>query len=417
MENILLKKKLVTILPYCMLLSGFSFSFLGFRIRLDHLFSILFSLITVFLILFSKKKKVIITKAGFILIIFSLNGFLVSIYNSENSKYTFIQSIGYFSCVFTYFLIINLITRYEHIKYFLKSYINACIITSSIAIFLFIFSNIAHYELYGINLVQNEFEPFGIYFLMVEPNIYGAYMLTGFLLLFPLFISRKYIDIELSRLKLYFFLSLTGLSIILSFTRGVWLACIICLFFYYLTDNKISFKLLINILIIIIFIIIIFYFLGSILNLEIVSYKINNFLSTDKGTGEGRLSIWTNVLEFWNNPKSLILGHGTYGLSAIFESSSEGNVGWLMNLYLQYLVDYGIIGVVIFMVFIYMLFRYTYIYKQNVKDQNLFTKNLLIGCRLAIFGILITSFFSNSTTQIFPWVIFGFTYSVHALKI
>ncbi|MBN8837268.1 MAG: O-antigen ligase family protein [Sphingobacteriia bacterium] len=374
--------------------------------RIDNLCSVLLLVYFLFIKAVLKPGSFQKDVPGFVLLFFFIHALLVSYFYSPDKQYSIIQTIGYFSCVFSYFLPDFIIKKEADIILFVKKWILVSLYVEVIFILVFFASYLSRIPMYGMNLVENEFEPFGIYGTMVEPNIFGGYMLITFIMSFILLKEKMYLGLNKKTIVYAVILSLIGL--LLSFTRGVWLSGLFCLILYSVKDAK-SFKknigsvfLGIAILAILIFI------MAFVLNIEIVKYKILNIVSTDVGTGEGRIIIWARIMDNWIEKGFFWLGNGTYGSFDIF--NFEFRTGWTGNLLLQILTDYGLIGILILLAFIFMTVKNTL-----VKTDSNFMRAMQYIVRYCCIGIFMASYTSNQTAVIFPWIIVGIGYPVYRL--
>lgn len=406
-------KKWVYLIPYISLLNGISFNIGGLNARLDQIYNlIIFSALIIMKVI--NGRFIRFKSQELILLTLIITAFLASNLNAPDKNYSIRQTINVFSVSAVFFLITATITSLSDLTKLLVNYLKGATIASAIGTVFFIFSFITKIPIYGINLVQNESEPFGIYLTMVEPNLYGGYMLTVFLVAFCLNAIKgsNVLNIPPKWIKLGLIFS--SLGVFLSFTRGVWLSIMICLVIYVsYSFQKNKFAIIKN-LVIFASVISLIYFGVRALKIETLEYKLDNLVSTDGGTGEGRMQIYGVAYENYFMKRHFFIGNGTYSFASFFNSgsdySSESNA-YIGSLLLSFLHDYGIIGLLLFIIlFIYVISaikikKYFKLHKYMAPLKDFQALN--IGLKLAVIGIVIASNTSTSFVLTFPWMVFG----------
>jgi O-antigen ligase len=404
-------KWLIIILAYVTVLNGLKFSAGPLSIRIEQLVVLICWLIFLFWFLLSKKRfeKFEFGKPARVLVLFWLTLLLSTLLHAPDLHYSLIQSVNLILVSFSFLLMSTYARTETAIQKYLKHSFNATIFVSLIGTLLFFISFLTGHALYGINLVQNENDAFGIYFTMVEPNLYGCYMMIFFFLALSLFTEKTYESWGISRSKVAWVLVCAALGVLLSFTRGVWLATIIGMALFYFNSFKKFFANIRKVFIIVLFAALGLFFLKYVLKLSIIDYKLGNFFSTDVGTGEGRLIIWGMAIENWIEAKNWLIGNGTYSFASFFNTDSydASTNAWIGNLPLTILHDSGLIGFAIFLIFIVSLVKRTQLLSSEKNSQG--AHHLLIGTRLAIIGTMIEFFFSSGLNLSYCWILFGFS--------
>lgn len=174
-----------------------------------------------------------------------------------------------------------------------------------------------------------------------DPNIFVFYVTLYF------FYTLSHLDTKLNKIG---FLLVTS-TIILTFSRGAYLALGFGLITAFLLSNglKIKIKGIIVSSILITFLT----FFGDYLKVNPIKFIIDRFSSFATDGGSGRLAIWANAIDTFNdNP---ILGIGINSVREYnFEYYNRGV--YLHNSLLEVLVETGIVGSIIYALFLILLF-------------------------------------------------------------
>jgi len=184
-------------------------------------------------------------------------------------------------------------------------------------------------------------------FTLPEPNIYGA-------VLVPILLAMLSIKYEVPRIVWWIIVLGLHIGLVLSFSRGPWLAYIISLLVYFLVrrNKRYDIESIFKLIVVLFFLIIISSFaIFALLNLardvEIIA-RIDS-IST-------RLLMWGLAVE--NIFENFLIGNGVLTFSALEEGAST-LVGsdtyrsvWVSNISLLVLHDTGVIGFVLFNMFL-----------------------------------------------------------------
>lgn len=108
--------------------------------------------------------------------------------------------------------------------------------------------------------------------------------------------------------------------------------------------------------------------------------------------GAGRLDIWFNGIEIWK--KKPVLGHGI-GTFGEMHLVSAGIWKVAHNVYLQILVELGLVGIILFIITIWRL-----LYNREMQES-IIEK----GSQSAFIGILVVSFFLGTLNYDYLWVV------------
>jgi len=170
-------------------------------------------------------------------------------------------------------------------------------------------------------------------------------------------------------------------------SRGAMLALILGLFYYLfkvMPELKKNKKFWGGILVFIVAAGIVYLYLYKNLSKVILNRLLIETIVSDKGSG--RLIIWNNILKILlKNPERIIFGYG-YGTSKVVYQENFGTARAAHNVFLQLLVEVGIVGFVIFV-------KSFYFFWSNAKRNKCYVANSLIIVLFITF--LFLSFFSN----------------------
>jgi len=194
-------------------------------------------------------------------------------------------------------------------------------------------------------------------------------------------------------------------SLGLTYSRGAWVAFILCLF---LLGIK-NWKLLLPVTLIVVIFLTLFY---PKLNEERSS--ITNFIT---------FSYNNNRLGYWSRSLSIIkdypiLGSGINTYSSVQWRYNVGWGGYPHNSYLQMMAETGIIGLSSFLWLLFVLFRNSL--RNFRKMQNFEFKILLLSFLTGLSGFLIHSFFDTNFYSVqlssLMWIIMGVIVAIQKIE-
>lgn len=124
--------------------------------------------------------------------------------------------------------------------------------------------------------------------------------------------------------------------------------------------------------------------------------EIQSYEQSPKFTSIGiRIVMWKNTVQLLKNFEHPVMGYGTNGFETAYKKQVTGQKGWQgepvgdpHNQYLRILVEYGFIGLILFLFFIFSLF------KQNIRGPFyiLGAGVLLAWCTTSMFSAHFTTF-------------------------
>lgn len=280
-----------------------------------------------------------------------------------------------------FFLFICLLYLYsfseKELKVLISISIFSVIITAIILIYLYM-NNVTYLTTVRASLVRGESS--------ADPNHTAAGLLLGLSFIINILIFRRRI---ISLINLFYFFSILIIifAIILTGSRAGLLgaATVIFISLFY---GKHKTKYLISGILILLFSI------GSILYIrkeisQDLKKRYEIYEITSSG-GAGRLQIWLNGIEIWE--KKPIWGHGM----GTFGELHLVNAGiWKVahNIYLQILVELGLVGFILLLIIIWSLLNY----REKCDSY------IRIGSQSALIGILVVSFFLGTLNYDYLW--------------
>jgi len=402
-----MRRNLILLMPILSVLNGVDIAIGGLTVRFDHLFGVFLFFIVLYQAILL--NKIYSSKQDIFLILLWLLSIIVSFSSAPDVKYSLVQSINLITVGFSYFVITNLITTRQALKKFVVISLNTATIISILATVLFIISMLIKKPLFGINIEQTETVPFGIYFTTKEPNIYGSYMLANFITVFVLYFEKANISLGISNRRAKYILFSTGIGVLLSFTRSVWISLFICILIFNFKSISKLYKNLPKLGFIILGLIVFYYVATNVLGITFLKYKIDNLFSADSGTGEGRVLIWITALDNWVQQKNYLTGNGTYSFASFFNNGSYDTTtnAWIGNFLITLLHDYGIIGVILFLTYFILLIKRPS-NKSNINVRYDYAhEKLFYGLKLAAIGVLICFLFTMAFSFTYVWILFG----------
>lgn len=273
--------------------------------------------------------------------------------------------------VLFYFVVINVITTKKQLKAILYILISVATFTAVYGIYQYVFGDV-----YSQAWLDNEmFEDIKmrVYSTLENPNVYGEYLL----LIIPLIASLLWSEKGWKR-KIFLFvcLAITGIAIILTFSRGCWLGLMLAIaVLAIIIDRRF-----------IILGILLLFMLPFILPEAI----INRFMSIgnmEDSSTSYRVYIWMGTLAMLKDYWISGVGMGITSFNTIYPLYSYNNIvaPHSHNLYLQVVVEYGIVGFITMVGVMYNYFKEVIISMRMKKDI------VLGGLLSGMFGFLLQS--------------------------
>ena len=234
-------------------------------------------------------------------------------------------------------------------------------------------------------------------------GLYQAPILAHVFVLIPSFLSlRLYLKSNLSILLLYLLIFILSLmSTKRSLFIGIVMFAIFELFFFMNASNTIKNKKRFLIVLIIIMGVIMLSFIA--INLITNGRLLYRFRPDVFFSGSGRIDIWNDTIKILSSFsfKEWVFGRGT---AAVLHTIGSG----AHNDFLEYLVDFGIIGLFHFILFeaSYLLLLVVVLLKSNKKqlNNNYLPLTIIQFCSYTFLLNLLSAFFSNTNMLLFAFL-------------
>jgi O-antigen ligase len=226
---------------------------------------------------------------------------------------------------------------------------------------------------------------FRIISIMSNPNALAGYlnMILAFTTALVLFIQDR-------KMKLLYLLACVPLflALLLTFSRGAWIAFVAMGIFYIWVWNK---KWLLSLPVVAAIIPFIFDYLPSAITGRIMALFDPKYYQMS--SEYGRISFWTEALIKMKNNPIFGVGMGTFGDSVPHRHNMPFST-WVDNHYLKMGAEIGLLGLIAFLVLLYVLFRQAHLLAKNTTSDR--EKAYLMG----ICGVFIVMFVQNVTASI-----------------
>lgn len=285
------------------------------------------------------------------------------------------------SFILFYFVIINSIENEKQLENMVKILVAVGLIVAIYGIYQYLFDGGFDSSLY---VDKEKFEDIGarVSGTFDNPNVMGEYLL----LIIPLAMTYFFKSNKLIKKVLACFITfIIIISLFLTYSRGCYLGLIACFGIFFILVN---FKFIIL-------------FIAGILALPFVlpSSVMNRFLSigdTKESSTSYRISIWKGafdmIKDFWYRP----IGQGAKAFNNIYPFYAYSGVAaeHSHNLFLQLIIETGIVGIASFIVIIFKFYQALGHGLKISKDKNL--SILIIAFISGMTGFLIQSLFDNT---------------------
>ncbi|MCF7906329.1 O-antigen ligase family protein [Patescibacteria group bacterium] len=227
--------------------------------------------------------------------------------------------------------------------------------------------------------------------LFPYPNALALFLVPISILFFGMFI-KKIKEKKYFNSFIYFFIFIISfLSVFFAKSDAGIISIIISLFLFPVFYLKKGFNLL-------------FLYIPILTLLFIIQSPIKDKINFQDYSGTIRLDMWEETNEMLRD--NFIFGSGINGYQEIMQKYHKNNYFDIFlyphNLFLNFWVEIGLFGLILFIIIFYKFFKNCYNYKKNNKDYSLFLTISLIS--LIIHGLVDVPYFKNDLSILF-WVI------------
>lgn len=397
-------RDLILLLPLLAAIAGWTVEFLGVNVRFDQALSAILTILLLISAIAGKVKLRTTRIDKFVYLLIFTN--LVSSLLASNPTSSLIQLVNISSSISLYFVVLNLVQSRRQYDRFVMTMLAAGFAAMAYGLGLFTLG-LAGFDVGGVNL-EESVAGFGIYGSMREPNIFGSYSASMFLIGATLYLMESSIAQNRRRLLLAFTIT-AALALLFSYARGAWLGASIGLLALALHRKQGVFILsprVLSIVLVVIVIAAIVFSLGVVPS-TLYTYKLENLFNFEEGTGLYRALIWVKGwANFLDHP---VFGNGTFSYSylnpedILFEG--PGGAAWISNVFLLVLHDTGIVGMAVFLGFLWAVFRESRLTAREGGDQRL--KTHAIAFKVAFLGLLVAFQATSAFYYGYTWILIG----------
>ena len=207
------------------------------------------------------------------------------------------------------------------------------------------------------------------------------------------------------------FLAVTSILVLLFTAKrtGILIAIIGCVA-YYISATKISgssrqrLKKYIKYILILALVMTLAYILWR----EQIDKVLLRFNSLSEDEGSGRLDIWKYIIYLFNNSNSLqkLFGHGTH--SILYNVKPNGLDIFAHNSFLEYLYDYGVIGISLLIIYVLAIVKKLFSYmKKKTNDLPILVYTVVVMIFLSMFSYFFEQSYIILPISIVLGIIFG----------
>lgn len=280
----------------------------------------------------------------FVLILYIIN-ILISILYSVNSTLSFDRLVS----VSTYFIIIIYFSSFKYTREDFTIIEKGLVYSGIVVLLLFLISN---------PFDQGFRKTLVIFGNEQDPNYLVGFLIYPFLYSFYNFVERK-------KIKSLIFITLYLIAVLLTGSRGGLVAIIFSALYLVIVRRKIKIKSMLSFTVAAIAVIILLNYVvpSDILNRFTLDYTVDD-------SGAGRFLIWKETINVFmsSNTSRKMFGYGMGTVTVVGSHSSVSH-----NIWLDALIESGIIGVVILLIMYYNFF------KKSLKTKELLVVGSLIG--------------------------------------
>lgn len=322
---------------------------------------------------------------------------LISISMAESIK------IALLMIAFTmfYFVVINVITTRKQLKVILYIMLVMATLTALYGIRQYMVGDV--YAQAWLDEDMFEDIKMRVYSTLENPNVYGEYLLLVIPFIAALFWTEKGWK---KKVFVLMALGITGMALILTFSRGCWLGIIFGLTILALIIDKRF--ILVGILLLLL--------LPFILPATIMERFMSIGNMNDTSTSY-RVYIWLGTLSMLRDYWLSGVGMGITSFNTIYPLYSYHNIKapHSHNLYLQLIVEYGMVGFIVMLGVIYQYFKMSIISMKQKKDI------VLGGLMSGMIGFLLQSMtdhtWYNYRVVLIFWVIVALTITASKINL
>lgn len=408
------RQRLVFALPFLAPLHRLPITIGTHSVRLDALAAVVLSVGLLPPVVTGERRLYFDTPTKWLAVTLVLN-LLASALFSPAKRFSFVSLASLMSVWAIYVVLVNCLTTFAEIDRFLELMLVAGLLEALVGIFAFMLAAVG-LDVGGATYINatDLANAFGAYGTLWEPNIFGGYCVCYLILSSALLWMAPHAMSPKRRQLVLAVAGTSALGLLLSFTRGAWLAAGISLVVLALiaarrTGRHLPIGRIIAVA----------GTLGIVFTIALLSpgatgeflrYKLANLANPQSETGQARIVVSGLALSQWiTHPW---LGLGTYSFSAAafgqeYVQYKDVRALWIPSWTVLALHDTGLLG----------LFAFTAILVGVMVAARRASKRLwgidrrasaaAMGIAIVVFGTAIASLFSSSLSLGFPWMFMG----------
>ena len=322
---------------------------------------------------------------------------LISISMEESIRIAMLMTMF----VLFYFVVINVITTRKQLKMILYVMLTVGTLTAIYGIYQYKYGDV--YSQAWLDSEMFEDIRMRVYATLENPNVYGEYLI----LIIPFTISLFWTEKGWKK-KMFLIatLGIMGLALILTYSRGCWLGVIIAIAILALIIDKR------------------FIFLGILLLLfaplilpDTIISRFTSIGNLEDTSTSYRVNIWMGTLSMLKDYWLSGVGMGITSFNKIYPLYSYNNIKapHSHNLFLQIMVEYGIVGFIVMIGVMYNYFKIAIISMKAKKDI------VLGGLMASMIGYLIQSMtdhtWYNYRVVLIFWVMIALTVTASKINL
>ena len=416
LASVLWQRALVLLIPLAVGLNGVPLVLGTTNVRAEQVIAVLLSLTLGVSVLIGRRRLYLDRTALWLGAVAFLH-FLASALFSPARSYSLQQTASLAAVWAIYLVVTNYVNDESSLRNFFRVTMAAGFLYAGIGILAFLIGTLG-YPVAGANTDPNDTIAYGSYGTMYEPNIYGSYCAVFLVLALGAIVLRSSpgeIDRTPGDSWAWPLLIVAGMGLLLSFTRGAWLATLAAVVILLLAARRYYGRrirlrpIVLSLAVVATFAVGLWFlpFEGA----EFFRYKVRNFVNSQSGNAMLRLLTYGIAFEqFTQHP---ILGWGTYTFAPLtveglpFKEFEGWHGLWLGNVAVQVLHDTGIVG---FVAYAAMLWSLTSTALRRTRamapvDAPFAARHL--GVLVAFVTLLVASIFTTAFTLGYAWMFAG----------
>jgi putative inorganic carbon (hco3(-)) transporter len=408
------RRRLVFALPFLAALHRLPITISGHSVRLDALAAVVLS-VGLLPSLFTGQRRLYIDAPSVWLAVVLVLNIVSSVLFSPAKRFSYVSLASLMSVWAIYVVLANSLTTFAEIDRFLTAILVAGLLEALVGIIAFMLAAVG-LDVGGATYVNatDLSNAFGAYGTMWEPNIFGGYCVCYLILSSALLWMAPHAMSPQRRQLVLGVAGTSALGLLLSFTRGAWLAAgtalvVLAVLAARRTGRHLPIGRIVAVGVA----------LGVIFTVALMSpgqtgdflrYKLTNLANPQSQSGQDRIVVTAVALSQW--VKHPWLGLGTYSFAAAafgeeYIKYKDVRALWIPSWTTLALHDTGVLGLIAFTAILVGVIWIARRASKRLWRVNRTASATAIGLAVTVFGTMIASLFSSSLSLGFPWMFMG----------